>query len=83
MQTFPAPQTGKSGFMQLALVRHCTQAPVETEHTLRLWARLEEARVRCNLPQISPERLAALRGMSVIEILHEGRDRARLATDDS
>jgi hypothetical protein len=35
--------------------------------------RLEEARRRCGLPPISPERLAELRGKSIIEILESGR----------
>lgn len=47
----------------------------------RLLARLEAARLRCGLPPISPERETESRKMSLIEILHAGRERARLRPD--
>lgn len=50
---------------------------VETWQTHYLQAHLEAARRRCGLPPISPQRLAELRGMSVIEILLNGRRRAK------
>jgi hypothetical protein len=40
--------------------------------------RLEAARLRCGLPQKSPERLAELRTMGVAEILKSARRRAAL-----
>jgi hypothetical protein len=42
-----------------------------------LVARLESARLRCNIPPTSPERMAEIKGMSIIEILTTGRQRAR------
>jgi hypothetical protein len=50
---------------------------VETAATRYVRMRIEEARLRCGLPPISPERLAELRGMSLIEILNSGRQKAR------
>jgi hypothetical protein len=42
-------------------------------------ARLEAARLRCGLPPPSPERLAELRGMKVVDILNAARHQAALA----
>ncbi len=56
---------------------------VESEHSRRLRARIEDGRVRLGPPPSDPEPRAEFAGMSVIEMLHAGRDRARLATDDS
>ena len=42
-----------------------------------LIARLEEARLRCNIPPTSPERMAEIKGMSIIEILTTSRQRER------
>ena len=47
--------------------------PPETWETRHLQARLEAARRRCGLPPRSPERLAALRGMSIVDILKSHR----------
>jgi hypothetical protein len=49
---------------------------VETHETRRLRTRLEAARLRCELPPISAERLNELRRMSIVEILNSGRCRA-------
>ena len=49
---------------------------VETQETRHLRARLEAARLRCGLKPIPPERLAELRHMSIVAILHSGRQRA-------
>jgi hypothetical protein len=49
---------------------------VESEANRYLRVRLENARLRCGLPPPSPERLAELRGMTVSQILHSGRQRA-------
>jgi hypothetical protein len=48
---------------------------VESEATRQLRMRLENARLRCGLLPPSPERLAELRGMTVVQILHSGRQR--------
>ena len=48
----------------------------ESEQTRYLRMRVENARLRCGLPAPSPERLAELRGMTVVQILHLGRQRA-------
>ena len=47
--------------------------PLETWQTRHLQARLEAARRRCGLPPPSPERLAELRGMSIVDILKSHR----------
>lgn len=52
---------------------------VENEQTRYLRMRLENSRLRCGLPPPSPERLAELRGMTVVQILHSGRQRAAAA----
>ena len=49
---------------------------VDTQETRHLRARLEAARLRCGLTPIPPERLADLRHMSIVDILHSGRHRA-------
>jgi hypothetical protein len=49
---------------------------VESLETLYLRMRLKAARLRCGLPLISPDRLAWLRGKSIVEILKAGRQRA-------
>jgi hypothetical protein len=41
--------------------------------------RLAAARPRCEFPPRSPERLAGLRGMSIVRILNAARDRLALA----
>ena len=41
-------------------------------------ARLEAARRRCGLPEPT-ERLAPIRGKSIVALLNEGRERARAA----
>jgi hypothetical protein len=46
---------------------------VEAQETRHLRARLEAARLRCGLTPIPPERLADLRHMSIVDILHSGR----------
>ncbi len=56
---------------------------VESQHTPRLRVRLHAAHLRCGFQPISPERLAKLRGMSIIEILHSGRDRVAMARRES
>ncbi len=61
------------------LERRVEPPAVESQHTRQLRARLEAGRLRCGLPPISPERLVELRGMSLIEILHSGRERAAMA----
>jgi hypothetical protein len=50
---------------------------VESEATRHLRMRLENARRRCGSPAPSPERLAELRGMTVPQILHLGRQQRR------
>ena len=57
--------------------------PVESEKTRELRERLEAARLRAGLPPISPERLAELRGMGIVAILHSGRLRAAVAQDEA
>ena len=57
--------------------------PPETWETRHLQARLEAARRRCGLPAPSPERLAALRGMSIVDILKSHRQRAAAARTES
>jgi hypothetical protein len=42
-----------------------------------LVARLESARLRANTPPTSPERMAEIKGMSIIEILNTSRQRER------
>ena len=49
---------------------------VESVETRHLRMRLDAARLRCELPPISPDRLAVLRGKSIVEILKAGRQRA-------
>jgi len=56
---------------------------VETEHTRRLRQRLEAARLRCGLPPACPTRIAELRGKSIVEILHSGRQRAAMRNRES
>lgn len=46
---------------------------VESEATRHVRMRLENARRRCKLPPPSRERLAGLRGMGIVQILHSGR----------
>ena len=41
------------------------------------------ARLQCGLPPISAERLAELRGMSIVEILHSARLQAAVAQDEA
>jgi hypothetical protein len=53
--------------------------PLETWHSRQLRARLEAAHRRCGLPPIPPERLAELRGMSMVDILIAGRQRVAAA----
>ena len=52
---------------------------VECKASLELYARMEAGRRRLGLPPVSPEqraeRSAELRGMSIHEILHAGRQR--------
>ena len=48
----------------------------ETWEEKALWARLEAARLRCVTPPPSPERRAGSRGMSIVDILNAGRQRA-------
>ena len=61
--------------------RLCRLEAFGTEATTRqicvLEARLEGARLRSGLPAPSAERLAQLRGMSIVEILHAARQRVR------
>ena len=64
------------------LEERCLPA-VESWQTRRLRERLEAARLRCGLPPISPERLAELRGKSIVEILHSGRQRAAARARES
>jgi hypothetical protein len=52
------------------------ETAAESEQTRWLRMRLENARLRCKLPPPSPERLAELRGMTLVQILHSGRQRA-------
>ena len=52
---------------------------VESEESRYLRRRLDAARLRCALPQPSPDRLAKLRGMTIPEILNWGRRRSALA----
>ena len=51
---------------------------VESREMRDVRARLEAARLRCGLPPISPERLAELKGMTVVDILLLGRQRAAM-----
>jgi hypothetical protein len=53
----------------------------ESEKSRYMRMRLENARRRCGLLPPTPERLAELRGMTVTQILHLGRERARLKRD--
>jgi hypothetical protein len=53
-----------------------TGPTVETQETRHLRARLEAARLRCGLTPISSGRFADLRHMSIVTILHSGRQRA-------
>jgi hypothetical protein len=55
------------------------ETAAESEQTRHLRMRLENARLRSSLPPPSPERLAELRGMTVVQILHSGRQRAAAA----
>jgi hypothetical protein len=52
---------------------------VESQATRHLRKRLENARRRCGSPAPSPERLAELRGMTVVQILHSGRQKSAAA----
>ena len=52
---------------------------VESQHRRRLRARLDAAHLRCGFQPISPERLAKLRGMNLIEILNSGRQGVAMA----
>jgi hypothetical protein len=54
-------------------------AEPETWEALRLRARLEAARRRCGLPPPSAERLAELRGRSIVDILKAARQRFAMA----
>jgi hypothetical protein len=45
----------------------------ESEQTRYLRMRLENSRLRCGWPPPSPEHLAGLRGMTIVQILHSGR----------
>ena len=56
---------------------------IDTHHTRRLRARIDAAHLRCGFQPISPKCLAKLRTMSLIEILHSGRDRVALARRES
>jgi hypothetical protein len=49
----------------------------ESSEMCALQVRLEAARLRCGLLPPTPERLTKLKGMSVVQILNEGRERAR------
>ena len=49
----------------------------ESEATRQLRMRLENARRRCGSPAPSPEHLAGLRGMTIPQILHSGRQQRR------
>jgi hypothetical protein len=51
------------------------RGPVESELARRVTARLEAARRRYGVPPPPAERLAQIRGMSIVEILHAGRRR--------
>jgi hypothetical protein len=51
------------------------QPSIESPQDRYLRMRLEAARLRCGLPQPSPERLAELKGKSIAEILNSGRDK--------
>ena len=51
----------------------------ESWETRQLRLRLEAADRRCGLPPISRERLAELRGKSMVEILDSSRQRAAVA----
>ncbi len=52
-------------------------APEEIADNEYLEARLKAARLRCGLMPPSPERLAEIKRMTVIQILHAGRERVR------
>ena len=56
---------------------------VESEKTREVRERLEAARLRSGLPPISAERLAELRGMGTVAILHAARLRAAMAQDEA
>jgi hypothetical protein len=49
---------------------------VESEATQHLRMRLENARLRCGSPPASPEYLAGLRGMTIVQILHSHRQKS-------
>ena len=55
----------------------------ESWQTRRLRERLDAARLRRGLPPISPVHLAELRGKSIVEILHSGRQRAAARARES
>ena len=48
---------------------------IESGETRHLLARLEAARLRHGLPEISSQRKDEWRGMTIIQILHSGRAR--------
>jgi hypothetical protein len=52
---------------------------IESEATRHLRMRLDHARRRCGSPAPSQERLAELRGMTVVQILHSGRQKSAAA----
>jgi hypothetical protein len=49
---------------------------VENQETPWLQMRLTNARLRCKSPQPSPEHLAGLTGMTIVQILHSGRQKS-------
>jgi hypothetical protein len=61
------------------LAKQQSVTATESEQTQYLQMRLENARQRCKLPTPSPERLAELRGMTVIQILKSARQPAASA----
>jgi len=54
---------------------------VESEQTRCLQARLQAARLRCKVLPPSPEHLAGLRGMTIVQILHSGRQKSAEAAE--
>jgi hypothetical protein len=52
---------------------------VENQETPWLQMRLKNARLRCGSPQPSAEHLAGLRGMTIVQILHSGRQKSAAA----
>jgi hypothetical protein len=68
-------RNGKTFARRLRRLEQAVRGTVEDDQPCALQVLLDKARLRCGIPPRSPERMAELSGLGVVEILHEGRSR--------